>query len=50
MKQSTFGTNTKTMKQLLNEGDTAFEGSLYKFVTEVKVINIKIIKNRYSQN
>ena len=34
MRQIFFGTSTKTMKQLLNEGDTTFDGLLYKSVAD----------------
>ena len=30
-----FGSTNKTMKQLLNDGDTAYGGTLYKFVTNI---------------
>ena len=33
-----FGTTNKTMKQLLNDGDTTHGGTLYKFVTNIDLL------------
>ena len=34
-----FGSNKKkTMKQLLNDGGTAYGGTLYKFVTDIELL------------
>ena len=33
-----FGTTNKTMKQLLNDGDTTYGGTLYKFVTNIDLL------------
>ena len=30
-----FGFTNKTMKQILNDGDTAYDDTLYKFVTNI---------------
>ena len=33
-----FGSTNKTMEQLLNDGDTAFGGTLYNFVTNFDIL------------
>ena len=33
-----FGSTNKTMKQLLNDGDTTYGDTLYKFVTDIDLL------------
>jgi len=39
VRQRYFGTGTKTMKQLLNDGDTSYDVSLYKFCEEIQLLS-----------
>ena len=38
-----FDSTNKTMKQLLNDGDTTYGGTLYKFVTNIYLLT-KLVK------
>ena len=38
IKRKLFGSINKTMKQLLTDGDTAYDGTLYKFVTSIEIV------------
>ena len=37
-KRELFDSNNKTIKQLLNDGDTTFGNTLYKFVTNIDLL------------
>ena len=41
-----FGSTNKTMKQLLNGGDTTYGGTLYKFVANVDLLT-KLLNYQY---